>query len=185
MEIRKTGPEDLDRVMEIYAYAREFMARTGNPNQWGPTRWPPRRLIENDIREGNSYVCLNAAGRVIGTFFLIQGKEIEPTYRDITDGAWLDDSPYGVVHRIAGDGSEKGIGRFCLNWAYARCGHLRIDTHGDNAVMQRLLEGLGFVRCGTVYVEEDDYPRLAYEKSGITQKNVRGENREAPAGRRE
>ena len=26
------------------------------------------------------------------------------------------------------------------------------------------LEKLGFVHCGTIYVEEDDYPRLAYEK---------------------
>ena len=23
---------------------------------------------------------------------------------------------------------------------------------------------LGFIHCGTIYVEEDDYPRLAYEK---------------------
>ena len=37
MRIRKTTESDFDRIMEIYAYAREFMARTGNPNQWGPT----------------------------------------------------------------------------------------------------------------------------------------------------
>ena len=90
----------------------------------------------------------------------------EPAYRKITDGARLDDSPYGVVHRIASDGTGKGTGAFCLSWAYNRCGHLRIDTHGDNAVMQRLLTKLGFVRCGTIYVEEDNDPRLAYEKSG-------------------
>lgn len=39
-----------------------------------------------------------------------------------------------------------------------------MDTHGDNVVMQRLLTKLGFIHCGTIYVEEDDYPRLAYEK---------------------
>lgn len=27
-------------------------------------------------------------------------------YRKITDGDWMDESPYGVVHRIAADGSE-------------------------------------------------------------------------------
>ncbi len=32
--------------------------------------------------------------------------------------------------------------------------------------MQGLLEKLGFTHCGTIYVEEDDYPRLAYEKVG-------------------
>ena len=60
----------------------------------------------------------------------------------------------------------KGVGAFCLNWAFGQCGHLRIDTHGDNAVMQNLVRKLGFVHCGTIYVEEDDDPRLAFEKTG-------------------
>ena len=164
IRIRNATEQDVPRMMEIYAFARAFMAEHGNPNQWGPTNWPPEELIRRDIREGRSYVCLNESQKVIGTFFFAQGLDIEPTYRDITDGAWLDGSPYGVVHRIAGDGSEKGIGTFCIRWAFEQCGHLRMDTHGDNIVMQRLLEKLGFVRCGTVYVEEDDFPRLAYEK---------------------
>lgn len=164
MKIRHSAVGDVPRMMEIYAYARAFMAEHGNPNQWGPTNWPPEDLIRQDIRNGDSYVCLNDEDKVIGTFFFIHGQDIEPTYRTITDGAWLDDSPYGVVHRIAGDGSEKGIGAFCLNWAYDQCGHLRIDTHGDNEVMQNLLRKLGFVRCGTIYVVEDNYPRIAFEK---------------------
>ena len=164
MKIRHSEGQDLDRIMEIYRFARAFMAEHGNPNQWGPTNWPPEELIRSDIRNGCSYVCLNDADAVIGTFFFTQGKDVEPTYRNITDGAWLEDSPYGVVHRIAGDGSEKGIGAFCINWAYEQCGHLRIDTHGDNTVMQNLVRKLGFIHCGTIYVEEDSYPRLAFEK---------------------
>ena len=42
--------------------------------------------------------------------FFRQGVDIEPTYRVITDGAWQDDSAYGVVHRIAADGAAKGVG---------------------------------------------------------------------------
>ena len=169
MEIRNTTENDFERVMQIYAYARSFMAEHGNPNQWGPTNWPPEELIHQDIRQGNSYVCLNENGEVIGTFFFTQGEDIEPTYRQITDGAWLDDSPYGVVHRIASDGSQRGVGVFCLDWAYAQCGHLRIDTHGDNVVMQNMVKKAGFVHCGTIYVQEDSYPRLAFEKSKITE----------------
>jgi hypothetical protein len=30
--------------------------------------------------------------------------------------------------------------------------------------MQNLLSKLGFTRCGIIYVEEDEYPRYAYEK---------------------
>ncbi len=164
MRIRKTTEEDVNRIMQIYAYARDFMVRTGNPNQWGPTNWPPKALIHNDIKDGHSYVCVNDEDNVIATFFYIQGKDIEPTYREISDGAWLEDSSYGVVHRLAGDGSEKGIGAFCLNWAFAQCRHLRVDTHTDNQVMQKLLGKLGFKKCGIIYVVEDDYPRYAYEK---------------------
>ena len=166
MQIRKSTEQDIPRMMEIFRYAREFMARHGNPNQWGPINWPPESLIRADIRNGDSYVCLNDAGAVIGTFYYIFGKDAEPTYRKIYDGAWIGGDTYGVVHRIAGDGSEKGIGSFCINWAFGQCGHLRIDTHGDNIVMQNLLKKLGFVHCGTIYIEEDEYPRLAYEKAG-------------------
>ncbi len=163
MEIRQSAEGDIDRIMEIYQYARTFMAEHGNPGQWGPTNWPPRQLIYNDILRKQSYVCLHEE-KIVGTFFFAQGKEIEPTYRHIEDGAWLDDSAYGVIHRIAGDGSLKGIGTFCLEWGYRKCGHLRIDTHRDNRVMQNLLAKMGFTYCGIIYVEEDHNPRLAYEK---------------------
>ena len=163
MEIRRSTEQDFDRMMAIYAHARAFMAAHGNPNQWGPTNWPPEELIHRDISTGNSYVCEHE-GRVVGTFYFIQGKDIEPTYARIVDGAWADDSPYGVVHRIAADGSVKGVGAYCINWAFDQCGHMRIDTHNDNAVMQRLLEKLGFQRRGTIFVREDNDPRIAYEK---------------------
>ena len=166
MEIRKTRLEDLNTVMVLYAHARAFMAEHGNPNQWGPTCWPPEELIRQDIARGKSYVCV-AEDRIVGVFYFDQGPDIEPTYVQIEDGAWRDQSPYGVVHRIASDGTQRGTGAFCINWAYGQCGHLRIDTHGDNRVMQGLLAKLGFVHCGTIHVREDNDPRLAYEKTGL------------------
>ena len=139
------------------------MAEHGNPNQWGPTHWPPEPLIRQDIAQQKGYVCTHE-GCVVGAFFFDFGEDIEPTYRRIEDGAWLNDRPYGVIHRLAADGSIKGIGQFCLDWAFEQCGHIRVDTHGDNTVMQNLLTKAGFTHCGTIYVDEDDYPRLAYEK---------------------
>lgn len=163
MEIRKSTERDLERILEIYAYARDFMARNGNPSQWG-TDWPPEQLIRDDIAQGDSYVCVQD-GKVVGTFYFIAGEDIDPTYRRIEGGSWLDDGPYGVVHRLAGDGSAKGVGERCLAWAYEQCGHLRVDTHSDNKVLQNLLGKLGFTYCGIIYVEKDDSPRLAYEKT--------------------
>ncbi len=164
MRIRKATEQDLGRMMEIYSFARAFMAEHGNPNQWGPTNWPPEDLIRKDIQSGDSYVCTNDDGVVVGVFYYVFGDDIEPTYRNVSEGNWISDEPYGVVHRIAADGSEKGIGAFCINWAFEQCGHLKIDTHGDNVVMQNLLRKLGFTQCGIIHVQEDNYPRLAFEK---------------------
>lgn len=160
--IRKSEPGDYERILEIYAIAREFMREHGNPNQWN-TKWPPAELVHEDIEVGRGYVC-EIDGIVEAAFIYIQGVDIDPTYRYIEDGSWLADSEYGAVHRIASSGNYKRIGEFCISWAYAQCGHLRMDTHGDNEVMQNLLTKLGFERRGIIYVVEDDYPRVAYEK---------------------
>jgi len=162
MLIRKTTPEDLPRLLEIYESARSFMAKSGNPAQWG-NAWPPTSLLERDIQSGHSYACLHDR-RVVGTFFFNFGKDIEPTYAVIIDGKWQNDGPYGVIHRLAGDGSVRGIGAYCINWCYEQCCHLRVDTHPDNQVMQRLLTKLGFKRCGIIHVMQDNMPRIAFEK---------------------
>lgn len=174
MRIRKSEMRDLNRIMEIYAYARSFMAAHGNPNQWGPTNWPQEELIKQDIKNGDSYVCVadlpdkddpdKVSEKIVGAFYYAAGHRTEPAYDVIEGGEWIGPEDYGVVHRVASSGDVKGVGSFCVNWAYGQCGHLRMDTHGDNKVMQNMLEKLGFVHCGTIYVEEDDYPRLAYEK---------------------
>ena len=163
MEIRKSVPEDLEEIMRIYAYARAFMASTGNPRQWGATNWPPKALIRQDIAREKSYVCVEGE-RILAVFFFDYGRQIDPCYAVIEDGAWLEDSPYGVVHRLAAAEGTRGVGSFCLNWAFAQSGHLRVDTHGDNVVMQNLLKKLGFRYCGMIYVEEDNDPRYAYER---------------------
>ncbi len=163
MKIRNTRMEELDTVMEIYAGARQFMVETGNPRQWAARNWPPRELIRRDIEQGRSYVC-EADGNLLAVFYYHFGCDIDPTYRIIENGAWIGGDPYGVVHRIAARKGSGG-GKFCIQWAFEQCGHLRIDTHGDNKVMQKVLEGLGFRYCGIIHVEEDSDPRLAYEKT--------------------
>ena len=163
MEIRHTAEADLARVMDIYARARAFMAAHGNPHQWGPTNWPPESLIRADIAEQKSYVCVHD-GEIVGTFFYDFGTDIEPNYRVIEDGSWIGSDTCGVLHRLAAAGTAKGVGSACIEWAYAQCRHLRVDTHTDNVVMQNLLKKHGFIHCGTIYVPEDSYPRLAYEK---------------------
>ncbi len=163
VSIRAAQPADLPAIMDIYSYAREFMAAHGNPNQWGPTNWPPEALIREDIAAGKSFVCENG-GAITGVFYFDCGPDIEPSYRVIENGAWRKDAPYGVIHRIASAKNARGVGHAAVAWALERCGYLRIDTHPDNVVMQRFLEKEGFVRCGIIHVPQDEYPRFAYEK---------------------
>ncbi len=97
MQIRHTRPEDLPAMQEIFADARAFMRENGNPDQWGD-RFPTREMLDKDLALHRSYVCEDN-GKIAATFaFTTDG---EPTYRVIRGGAWLDDAPYGVVHRIA------------------------------------------------------------------------------------
>lgn len=159
MNIRKTTIDELDLIMEMYADARSFMAKHGNPNQW-KDGYPRRDRIISDIASGCSYVCEHD-GRIIATFYYRKGED--DTYREIFEGQWLNDSPYGVVHRITSDGTIKGAASFCLDWAFGQCGNLKIDTHKDNYVMQRLLKKNGFQYCGIIYTD-DGSERMAYQK---------------------
>ena len=164
LTIRKTEENDLPRVMEIYASARKRMHESGNVHQW--VNRPYRSTVEEDIRNGTGYVLEDDGGRVRAVFAFIVGED--PTYAVIDDGAWLNDAPYGTIHRIAGDGTVKNVLAAALSFCRERVSDVRIDTHEDNAPMRHLMQKLGFTRCGIIYVEDDmsDHsPRIAYQKT--------------------
>ena len=57
MKIRPAERADLEEILKIYAYAREFMVRSGNPTQW-VNGYPERTMLEEDIHKGNLYAVL-------------------------------------------------------------------------------------------------------------------------------
>ena len=126
IQIRPSQLSDLDRLMEIFDHARNFMASVGNGNQW-INGYPARELIAKEITDGHCYVCEDEHEKIVGTFCFVPSPD--PFYTLIEDGAWLNDEPYYVIHRIASDGSYKGIGDICLNWCAKQCSNLRADTH--------------------------------------------------------
>lgn len=159
MEIRKTRIDELDKVMEIYARARKFMAEHDNPNQWRNNK-PSREQVEKDILAGKSYVCIEN-DQLAAVFYF--AHEVDPTYVKIYEGQWLNDEDYSVVHRIASAGMVKGAGSFCMKWACEQSQNVKIDTHKDNYVMQNMLKKCGFKHCGTIYLEDGE-PRLAFHR---------------------
>lgn len=160
LTVRLAQRDDLPLLLAIFADARARMRENGNPHQWAEG-YPPMQLVAQDIAEKHCYVC-ERAGRAVGVFTFFIGPD--PTYARIEGGAWRDDSPYGVLHRVAGLRGERGIGACCTNFCKAHCGHLRGDTHRLNTAMQRVLENAGFVRCGIIHTH-DGTERLAYEWS--------------------
>lgn len=153
--------QDLDRLLELYAGARDYMRRSGNPTQWGED-YPSQEILEQDLGRGELYVIRRGA-RICGAFVLAQGED--PTYARI-EGAWLRQGPYGTIHRLAGMKGEQGIFQECLAFCRRSCPDLRVDTHRDNLKMQRLLEQNGFRDCGIIYVR-DGSPRIAYQLEQI------------------
>ena len=161
--IRKSKPEDLTRLMEIFAHARSFMVSTGNPGQWAED-YPGRELLLKDIGSSDSYV-VQAGSAVVATFVLRAGDD--PTYRVIYDGEWPDDGPYATIHRIASDGSRKGILHLVMKFALERFSSIRIDTHRDNRVMRAAILREGFRYCGIIRCWNGT-ERLAYQYGPVT-----------------
>lgn len=125
--------EDIPAMMDLYAQARVFMREHGNPNQWDDS-YPSRELLEKDIAFGNSYIVEDDEKNLAATFAFIKGED--PTYYGIENGAWLNQEPYGTIHRLAGNPSCHGIASGCIGWCKSQIGNLRADTHEDNKIMQ-------------------------------------------------
>ena len=77
--IRKANLHDLPRILEIYAYARQFMRNTGNPTQWREGT-PAESTLRRDMAAGQLYV--QEDDEVHAVFALILGAD--PTYAKLT-----------------------------------------------------------------------------------------------------
>jgi hypothetical protein len=160
VNLRYTTAQDLETVMKIYAYARIQMKKNGNPNQWGNSR-PSVEAIKAEINRHHSFL-ITEEDEIYGVFAFTIGKD--PTYAIIENGTWLNDEPYGVIHRIASNGRRNGIMDFVLHYCESQIDNIRIDTHKDNTIMQHILESHHYIQCGTIYAD-DGTPRIAYQKT--------------------
>ena len=158
LSIRKSAPEDIPEMLEIFAAARRFMAGTGNPDQWSED-YPGEELLKSDIASGDSHVILSE-GRIVATFVLRPGND--PTYDIIHDGNWPNDLPYATIHRIASRGERKGMLHAAMQYALERYSAIRIDTHRDNTVMRNAIAREGFTYCGIIHCWNGT-ERLAYQ----------------------
>ena len=159
MNIRLANTSDTNRIFEIYEYARAYMKAHGNPNQWGDNR-PEKSLTKDDIKNQRCYV-MEDDGHIFACFVFTIG--FEKAY----EAKFPSKVEYGVIHRVASDGSKSGIVERIVDFAKGKVNLLRIDTHEDNKTMQRAIERQNFKRLGIIYLE-DGSPRILYElKEGL------------------
>ena len=132
MEIRKSKKSDVLQIVEIINQAKAYLKENDIP-QW-QNGYPDACDVLDDIQKGGAY-CACENGEVIGYSYI--SSLAEPNYT-VIDGAWFNDDPYIVIHRI------------------------RIDTHEKNVSMRRMVEKNGFKKTGIIYVK-DGSPRYAYQ----------------------
>lgn len=162
MEIIAAQLEDIDQIMHVIEQAKHIMRANGNHTQW-INGYPSKEIITADIRNQHAFVCLINM-EIVGYFCLITGNDPDPNYKVIEQGAWLNNVPYGVIHRLASSGTAKGIARKAFDFAFSRINNVRVDTNHDNLPMQNFLKNSGFTYCGIIYVS-DGTPRDAFQKT--------------------
>lgn len=160
MNIRQATYNDIPALMQLFERAKGIMRASGNMHQWGDG-YPSEEIVRNDIAAGVCYLLCDDDA-ILATMAFISGPG--PTYSVIEGGAWLNDEPYHVIHRIAVAAPGKGCARRMLDWAFGRCSTLRIDTHRDNVIMHHILRSYGFEYCGVIHLANGD-PRDAYQMS--------------------
>jgi len=165
---RKAVNEDVSRIMEIVADARESLAKF-NVDQWqGP--YPTAERFEEDIRLEQCYVVCH--GEEVAGVLVLSLLE-EPCYDGITDGKWTECMEYTVIHRSAIGKDYRGtpMAAYMMQAAEEitknagrRC--IRVDTHRKNKPMLNLLKDSGYRYRGNILVEEcgHDPHRQAFEK---------------------
>ena len=160
MTIRLATYDDIPAIMPVIDAAREMMHASGNVNQW-INGYPSKEVIHADIDREGGFVVTDDE-RIVAYFAFLPAPE--PTYEKIYDGAWLNDEPYYVIHRLASWPDVHGVWYSVLEWAFERTRTLRVDTHRDNHIMQHNILKHGFTYCGIIYLLSGD-ERLAYQKT--------------------
>lgn len=151
---------DIGCIMDLLEMGRQKMRANGNMEQWTNGN-PKQALVEEDIRNGNSYV-MEEDGVVIATFAFIEGPDV--TYQTIYEGEWMaGEKPYHVVHRMASRHDVHGVFKDVLDFGFEKTDNIRIDTHRQNDIMRKALEKYGFTYCGIIYLL-DGAERLAYQR---------------------
>ncbi len=176
---RKSTISDIDAIVQIANDGKELLKSNGI-NQWQKGTYPDRKLFMQDVEDGIGYVV--SEEEVVVAICAVTFTD-EVSYRQLISGSWktADNGVYATVHRAAVARKHQGkhITKFLFNSVVKLAAEegavsVRVDTHPDNAAMNRALQKAGFEKCGEFYIQEGDEAgqlRYGYEKV-ISEKNL-------------
>jgi len=159
-EIRLAQEADLDEILAIFEAGRAYL-REQDIVQWRCGNGPSQEKAERDIREGYSYVLI-IDGKIAGYTSLVPGDPGPDRFPELTEGTWDERHPqYVAVHSVALAEFTRGQGiatpflkemiAQAIDLGYK---DIRIDTHPENQIMQKVMVNAGFVRRGTMVIPE-------------------------------
>lgn len=160
MFIRRAAAKDLSAVADLYDIGRRTMYQQNNTFQWNEN-YPLLEDAAADLKINGLFVVTKdkESEEIIGCFSLLPGPD--EAYFNITEGAWINNLDYVVIHRVAVKQVGRGIATFMFNWICENYSNVRADTHEANVAMTTTLTHAGFIYCGKV-VGHDATPRNAF-----------------------
>lgn len=155
-KIRKAEKNDIPEISIIIDQAKAFL-KVQEIDQW-QNGYPSENEINNDVENNEGYVLL-VDNKIAGYAYLNIG--IDDAYEKITGGNWGNKySNYAAIHRLAvsnqyrGQGlAKKFIELLIAELVERDIFDIRIDTHPENKIVQKMATDLNFKFRGEVIYE--------------------------------
>jgi ribosomal protein S18 acetylase RimI-like enzyme len=163
IDIVRARQDQASSIMEVIRACVHSMRRAGI-FQWDEI-YPSRELIEEDVRDGSSYLA-QANGVILGAVCL--NEQQDAVYQQVR---WCGIEPVLVVHRLCVDPACQGQGiasrlmdfaeEYARQHAYAS---IRLDAYTGNPSAVKLYETRGYRKAGQVYFPRRELPFYCFEK---------------------
>lgn len=178
-KVRQANINDLREIMEVIDDAKRLFKEKGSTQWQDKDNYPNINTLMNDLQK-NIVLVATDIDLIIGVC-VISFQE-EECYKNITQGKWLNDNKYAVIHRIAVRKGyyHMGVAHHLLDEAEdyvikENVFDIKVDTHENNIIMQHLLESMRYSYTGVIYLLREtvlEKKRLAYQKVLGKRKNM-------------
>lgn len=165
LTVRTSIEEDMSQLTSMLEDAIALLAMN-NIDQWQNGSISSEILL-NAILKDQAFVWEQTDSGLIAGFCVLE--EYDETYENLAEGEWTVNGSYFAIHRFMVSQQMRGgkvTGEMFMDIKKMAkingIASLRIDTHPDNVMMQKVLARNGFEHTGLIYLPSGS-SRLTYE----------------------